>query len=97
MSFFREISKAYHSITGTPTSAEKRATKQALDTQSEYYNTAQKEMERVAGELKSAQDNERKRKNEKLLRNIGANKRPMMKAAAPSSMGSDNGLSGITG
>lgn len=88
--------KLWHKATGTPTSKEKRAQSGAMKEQSEYYKAATSELAEQGANLKAMQDNERKRRNEKLLRSIGVNKRPMMRMGDKGSA-NDGGLSNITG
>lgn len=68
----------------------------AMDAQSEYYRAATANLEEQGAGIKMQQDNERKRRNEKLLRSIGVNKRPMMRMG-DSGSANDGGLSKITG
>jgi len=101
MSLIKALRKGLHSLTGTPSSKEKRTQMAALDKQSAYYDSAKSELEKTSTQLAAATDNERRRKNEKLLRGIGVNKRPMMRAAAANlaadRTGSEDELSGKTG
>jgi len=86
----------WHKATGLPTSKEKRAQKAAMNSQAEYYKAATADLEEQGAGIKVASDNERRRRNEKLLRSIGVNKRPMMRMP-DAGTANDGGLSKITG